>query len=102
MGAGAIGGGAGGIVGVASKSTEKSLRLYNGRGAYNEWTFIAVQRTLQAGQGADGAQAPGMGGRGGRGERGTGPGRTGGTGPGTFRPPGGDGGRGFRPPTPGR
>lgn len=98
-----VGGGGSGIVGVASKSTEKSLRQYNGRGAYNEWTFIAVQRTLQAGQGADGAQAPGMGGRGGRGgERGTGPGRTGGTGPGTFRPPGGDNGRGFRPPTPGR
>ena len=103
---GTIGGGGGGITGVASKSTEKSLRLYNGRGAYNEWTFIAVQRQLQAGEGAGaGAQAPGAG-RGGRGERGTGPGsgpgRPGGAGPGTFRPPGGDGGRGFRPPTPGR
>jgi type II secretory pathway pseudopilin PulG len=95
----------GGIVGVASKSTEKSLRQYNGRGAYNEWAFIAVQRQLQAGAGAGGAQAPGQGaGRGGRaGERGAGPGsgvnRPAG-GPGSFRPPTGDG-RGFRP-APGR
>ena len=58
----------GGIMGVASKSTEKSLRQYNGRGAYNEWTFIAVQRSLQAGAGAEGAQTPG--GVGGRGEPG--------------------------------
>jgi type II secretory pathway pseudopilin PulG len=103
---GTVGGG-GGITGVASKSTEKSLRLYNGRGAYNEWAFVAVQRQLQAGEGAGpGAQAPGAG-RGGRGgERGTGPGagpgRTGGTGPGSFRPPGGDPSRSFRPPAPGR
>jgi type II secretory pathway pseudopilin PulG len=63
--------GAGGIVGVASKSTEKSLRQYNGRGAYNEWTFVAVQRQTQAGTGAEGgaAGAQGRGGRGG--ERGT-------------------------------
>jgi type II secretory pathway pseudopilin PulG len=106
-GGGTAFGAAGGIVGVASKSTEKSLRLYNGRGAYNEWTFIAVQRQLQAGEGAGpGAQAPG--GRGGQqgrgrgGERGTGPGRQGGGGFDSFRPAGGDGGRGFRPPTPGR
>ena len=70
---GAAFGASGGIVGVASKSTEKSLRLYNGRGAYNEWTFVAVQRQTQAGAGAAGAQAPGPG-RGGRaGDRGTGP-----------------------------
>jgi type II secretory pathway pseudopilin PulG len=30
----------GGVVGVASKSTEKSLRVYIGRTAYNEWQFI--------------------------------------------------------------
>lgn len=100
---GAFGAG-GGIVGVASKSKEKSLRQYNGRGAYNEWAFVAVQRQLQAGAGAGGQAAPGPGaGRGGRaGERGTGPGsginRPAG-GPGSFRPPAGDGG--FRPP-PGR
>ena len=102
FGGGAAFGAAGGIVGVASRSTEKSLRQYNGRGAYNEWTFIAVQRSLQAGGGAAGAQAPGQGaaGRGGRGgDRGTGPGtapnRPAG-GSGSFRPPTGDN-RGFRP-----
>ena len=95
-------GAAGGIVGVASKSTEKSLRLYNGRGAYNEWAFVPVQRTLQAG-GGDGQQAPGLGGRGGANGRGTQPG-TGtqgnrpGAGAGGFRPPTGSGdGRGLRP-----
>jgi len=29
----------GGIVGVVSKSTEQSLRLFNGRGKYSEWVF---------------------------------------------------------------
>jgi type II secretory pathway pseudopilin PulG len=97
-------GAAGGIVGVASKSTEKSLRLYNGRGAYNEWTFIAQQRTLQAGEGAAGSQTPGgVPGRGRAGERGAGAGRPAGAGPGSFRPPSdsfrptGADGRGFRP-----
>ena len=99
-GVGAPFGAGGGIIGVARKSTEKSLRQYNGRGAYNEWTFIAVQRAQQAGAGAAGSQAPGQGAaRSGRpGERGTGPGtnpnRSGGAGP--FRPPTGTGG--FRPP----
>lgn len=60
----------GGIMGVVSKSTDKSIRLYYGRGAYNEWTFVAVQRETQAG-GPPGAQAPG------------------GTGPGAQRPGGG-------------
>lgn len=34
---------AGGIIGVTSKSTETSLRLYNGRDKYNEWAFVYVQ-----------------------------------------------------------
>jgi type II secretory pathway pseudopilin PulG len=92
-------GAAGGIVGVASKSTEKSLRLYNGRGAYNEWTFVAVQRAQQAGTGAAGSQTPG-GGAAGRGGRGAGPGTTPNRpagGAGSFRPPTGSGG--FRPGT---
>jgi len=56
-------GGAGGIVGVASKSKEKSLRVYNGRDVYNEWTFVPVQRQVQAG--GQGQAAPGLpGGRG--------------------------------------
>ena len=60
----------GGILGVASKSKESSIRLYNGRSHYNEWQFIYVQRQ----------QAPGApGGPGGRGlpQRGGEPGRVG-------------------------
>jgi len=96
-------GAAGGIVGVASKSTERSLRLYNGRGAYNEWTFVPVQRQLQAGAGAGGEAAPGLGGRGANG-RGQAPGGAGtrgnrpGSESGGFRLPTTSGdGRGFRP-----
>ena len=81
----------GGIMGVTSTSTEKSMRLYNGRGAYNEWTFVAVQRNLAAGGGAESSATPGgRGGRagegGGRGaqtpgpQRGSGPNRPGGSG----------------------
>jgi type II secretory pathway pseudopilin PulG len=33
----------GGIQGVASTSTEKSLRVFNGRTHYNEWVFIPGQ-----------------------------------------------------------
>ena len=39
----------GGVMGVVSKSTDASLRLYNGRGRYSEWTFVATQATTQAG-----------------------------------------------------
>src|SRR5688572_5364856 len=59
---------AGGIVGVTSKSTEKSLRLYNGRDTYNQWVFMPVARG-RAGAGARGG-APGPEGRGGRGVEG--------------------------------
>lgn len=48
----------GGIVGVTSRSTAKSLREYRGRGAYNEWAFVPVERQFRAG-GTAGAQAPG-------------------------------------------
>jgi type II secretory pathway pseudopilin PulG len=74
-----VGGGAtpGGIVGVASKSKERSIRIYNGRSFYNEWQFIFVPQVQQAG----GAASPG--GRGQRGQPG-GPGGVGGVGaPGT-------------------
>ena len=88
----ATGGVPGGIMGVTSTSAEKSLRLYNGRGVYNEWTFVPVQRNLNAGAGSENANTPG-GGRGGRGAQTPGPGRAG---EGSFRPgPGG----GFRPPS---
>lgn len=91
VGAGPGGTVPGGIMGVTSTSSAKSLRLYNGRGNYNEWTFVPVQRNLNAGAGAQGADAPGMG-RGGRGGRGTQQ-----PGPGGMQP--GTGGQGFRPPT---
>jgi len=54
-----------GIMGVTSKSTDASLRLYNGRGHYNEWAFVATQATTQAGapSGAPGTQTPVRGGR---------------------------------------
>ena len=89
----------GGIMGVTSTSSAKSLRLYNGRGTYNEWTFVPVQRTLNAGAGAQNADAPGRAGGAGRGRGGAPPPGRGGD---SFRPGGGNGGQGgspFRPPT---
>ena len=56
----------GGIVGVASKSTEKSFRVYNGRTAYNEWQFVFVQQG-PPGRGAAAPGGRGMGPGGGRG-----------------------------------
>jgi type II secretory pathway pseudopilin PulG len=93
-------GGGGGIAGVTSKSKEKSLRLYNGRDVYNEWSFVPVQRTQQAG-GGEGSATPG----GGRGQPRPGPGSRGsgsrgfGSGSDSFRPNSGGFGSsgGFRP-----
>jgi type II secretory pathway pseudopilin PulG len=52
----------GGIIGVASKSKEASLRVYNGRTHYNEWQFIYLATTQQPGAPAGGAGAgPGLG-----------------------------------------
>lgn len=48
----------GGVVGVASKSKAKSIRLYNGRDRYNEWHFVYTPITLRPG-GAPGTQQPG-------------------------------------------
>jgi type II secretory pathway pseudopilin PulG len=95
VGAGAGGTVPGGIMGVTSSSSAKSLRLYNGRGVYNEWTFVPVQRNLNAGGGGENANAPG-GGRGGRGAQTPGGGgRAGGD---SFRPAGsGSGNSPFRP-----
>lgn len=39
FGAGGLGSGVGPIAGVASRSTEESLRIFNGRNRYNEWIF---------------------------------------------------------------
>jgi type II secretory pathway pseudopilin PulG len=40
---GLVGGTIGPLVGVASRSTDKSLRLFNGRNHYNEWIFAVGQ-----------------------------------------------------------
>ena len=106
----------GGMIGVVSKSKEKSIRLYNGRNYYNEWQFVympvtvggaggigggmqqrGMQRGGAGGQGGMGAGGGGRGGRGGgAGMRGGGRGGPGGEGmPGGGR--GGPGGQGFPP-----
>ncbi len=98
------------IAGVVSKSTDKSIALYNGRDHYNEWVFtfqstrgvVVPGAGRGRGQGGPGrGQGPGGPGRGQGPGRGVGPGR-GGFGPGggfdptQFPPelPGGRGGRG--------
>jgi type II secretory pathway pseudopilin PulG len=95
----------GGIMGVASKSTDSSLREYNGRTKYNEWAFVWQAASTRPGappvSGAPGmpggSPQPGMpqpgGGRGPGGQQpGSGPGRGFGTNPGIRpgmqRPPG--------------
>jgi type II secretory pathway pseudopilin PulG len=76
----------GGISGVASKSKDQSIRIYNGRSHYNEWAFVYVQQQQAPGAGA----APGGAGPGGRGTTPAGAGGVGGVGPGGFGPqPGG-------------
>jgi type II secretory pathway pseudopilin PulG len=39
----------GGVLAVASKSTQTSIRLYNGKDKYNEWVFMALQTSTAAG-----------------------------------------------------
>jgi type II secretory pathway pseudopilin PulG len=91
------GGAVGGIIGVASKSKETSVRIFNGRTHYNEWQFIFVQQAqAPAGAGGGGrAGTPPPGGQqGGPGRQGQGPGRG-------FGPAGpGRGGRGIQPTPP--
>jgi type II secretory pathway pseudopilin PulG len=74
----------GGLQGVVSKSKAKSLRLYNGRGSYNEWAFIYTPRVQAPAAGAD---APGT--------------QPGGRGRGRGAPPDNRGGRATQPPQPG-
>jgi type II secretory pathway pseudopilin PulG len=80
-----------GVAGVASKSTDTSLRLYNGRNKYNEWVFMPVQGSRAAGVGARGANQPGIGPRGGLPPGAVGPGGRGAGGRGPSPPPGGRG-----------
>jgi type II secretory pathway pseudopilin PulG len=86
--------GPGGILGVRSKSTEASIRIYRGGTHYNEWQFLFANVSnrpgMPSGQGAPGGPG-GVDGRGRRGAPGVnppgppgGPGR----GPGTFGPAG--------------
>jgi type II secretory pathway pseudopilin PulG len=53
---------AGGIIGVTSKSKDKSIRLYKGQSHYNEWAFVFVQQVQAPGTGPGGvgAGAPGQ------------------------------------------
>ena len=99
--------GGGPIMGVVSKSTETSLRLFNGRNKYNEWSFVPVAATTQGGVGGvGGTQTPG--GRGGIQQPGMGGGRgattapgVGGRGLGSGLPRGGSGSQPLQLP-PGR
>ena len=75
----------GGVMGVASKSKDESIRIYNGRTHYNEWQFVYVVQTTAPGQGGRGGQPQ-------RGGQGQGPGS--GTGVGGGVGGGRDGGRG--------
>lgn len=95
---GLVGGPRGGVIGVHSKNTAESLRVYNGATHYNEWLFVFLAANAGRGQMGPGGPRGGMGGapgsgpgggRGGPGGPRGGPGGPGG--PGTpFR-----GGRGF-------
>lgn len=95
---------AGGILGVTSKSTDTSIRLYKGRNHYNEWQFVYAppaaapgaptqsgqpQRTptTPSGMRTPGPMGPGPGTRGGSGAPGPGGGRGGGGGRGTGTDP---------------
>lgn len=89
----------GGVMGVVSKSKEKSIRLYNGRSHYNEWAFVFTPQQVP-GAGAPGSAVPGQQ-PGQRGQPGQ-PGFPGRGGPGTFPGRGGPGGPGRTgaPPNP--
>jgi hypothetical protein len=72
---------------VASKSKDQSIRLYNGRGHYNEWAFVYIQQQQAPGAGgAPGTATPGRNGQ---------PGQQPGPFPGGTQP--GQRGRGFGP-----
>ncbi len=95
----------GGIVGVASKNTGTSIKIYKEKTKYNEWQFVGLEQSSQGGSISGGGRGgPPRGGGDGRGVDGRG-GRTITTGPGGtligprgggggFGPGGSDGGRG--------
>lgn len=102
---GGVGGGnVAGVIGVVSKSTDQSFRLYNGRDTYNQWLFVPIQQSNRAG--GPGGNPPGVP-PGGAGPRGAGPRGGTGLGPGGQRGgqgagPRGGGGRGAQPQNPAR
>jgi type II secretory pathway pseudopilin PulG len=55
--------GRGGVMGVASKSKDTSIRIYNGRTHYNEWQFVYTAQTAAPGQGAGPGGQPQRGGQ---------------------------------------
>jgi type II secretory pathway pseudopilin PulG len=81
----------GGIVGVASKSTDTSIRIYNGQTHYNEWVFRFIAATPTPGA----AGGPGQ--RGGQPNQPPGPGGVGGLGRGGPNGPGAQPARGRGP-----
>jgi type II secretory pathway pseudopilin PulG len=112
-----------GIQGVTSKSKETSIRRYNGMDKYNQWAFVYLAASGQAGFGGQQFAKPGQGGfnqpgaggfggAGGAGQPGSGFGQPGsgfgqpgggfGQKPGTTQPPGrfGQPGSGFGQPNP--
>lgn len=62
----------GGMLGVRSKSTEESIRAYNGATHYNEWQFVFVPAVTAPAQGRPGTRG-GPGATGAPGGRGVGP-----------------------------
>jgi len=106
VGPGGPGGGTtgGGIMGVTSKSKDKSIRLYNGRSHYNEWQFVYVPQVQNPGVATPGGAPGGQRGNGqnpfpgGAGPIGGQRGRGGPAGPGGGRGPG----PGGQPNGPGR
>lgn len=105
-GTGPGGGVVGGINGVASKSKDKSIRLYKGRSHYNEWAFVFTPQAQAPGgagapggqRGGPGANQPPTGGVGGP----VGIGGRGGPGGRSGEPGGRGGGPGGNPPRSGR
>jgi type II secretory pathway pseudopilin PulG len=59
----------GGVLGVVSRSTDTSMRLYNGRDKYNEWVFMGTQLSNTAGAGGNNSNLPGQINQDGRGGR---------------------------------
>ena len=85
----------GGIVGVTSKNTGASIKVYKGKKRYNEWQFVGMEQSPQGGGPGGPAGVGGRGGReGGRGGREGGGGGTGGGFGSGGRGQGGFGGRG--------